>query len=245
VEPDRHDAAAVGDEALLLAAAAPTWVARRRADGAAAASAAGAPLLVMDDGFQHPGLARDLALLVVDGATGFGNGAVIPAGPLREPIERGLARADAVIVIGEDRCGVAERLARRVGPPVPLLRARLVPDPAAAAALRGKRVLAFAGIGRPEKFFQTCREVGAEIVEQVALPDHHAFRTGEIATLTARAATLGAIPVTTSKDAARLPPALRAAVPVLPVAVAWERPADLEPLLGRLLTRPRPGTADG
>ncbi|SMH53519.1 tetraacyldisaccharide 4'-kinase [Azospirillum agricola] len=239
VDPARHGAADVGDEALLLAAAGPCWVARDRAAGADAAVAAGARAIVMDDGFQNPGLAKDLSLLVADGAVGFGNGRLIPAGPLRERVADGLRRADALVVLGEDRAGVAAQVAART-PGLPVLHARLEPAAADAADLRGRRLLAFAGIGRPEKFFATLEALGAELVQRVPFADHHPFRPAEIAALIDRAATLGALPVTTAKDAVRLPPGLRARLRVLPVAVAWDDPGALDALLDRLPLTPRP-----
>ena len=229
VDPARHGAADVGDEALLLAGHAPTWVARDRAAGALAAVAAGARAVVMDDGFQNPALAKDLSLLVVDGATGFGNGRLVPAGPLREPVARGLARADAVVVMGEDRAGVAARVAPR-----PVLRARVEAED---GSLAGRRVLAFAGIGRPEKFFATLRALGAEVAEAHAFADHHPYREDEVRRLLDRAAALAAEPVTTAKDAFRLPAAQRDRVRVLPVRAVWDDPAALDALLDRLVAK--------
>jgi tetraacyldisaccharide 4'-kinase len=228
VDPVRHNAARVGDEALLLAAAAPTWVARWRPDGAVAAVAMGAELLVMDDGFQNPSLAKDLSLLVVDGATGFGNGRVIPAGPCREPPERALARTDAVVLVGDDRCGVAARLAG-----MELLRARLVPGPEA-VGFAGRKVVAFAGIGRPEKFFATLAAVGAELVGRVAFPDHHPYSAAEIAEMAERARSEDAVLVTTAKDSVRIPEVLRPDVAVLTVTLAWDDAAALSRVLARV-----------
>jgi len=229
VDPARHGAGEVGDEALLLARAAPSWVARDRAAGARAAVASGAGVIVMDDGFQNPGLVKDLAFLVVDGSYGFGNARVIPAGPLREPVDTGLARADAVVVLGEDVRGLAGGLAGRM----PVLHARLVPAPGA-ARLAGRRVLGFAGIGRPEKFFATLRELGADVTEARPFPDHHPYETGEIEELLARAAAMEALAVTTEKDAVRLPAPLRAKVEVVAVSVAWRDPDALAALLDRI-----------
>lgn len=230
VDPARHDAARVGDEALLLAAQAPTWVARDRVAGAAAAVRAAAEVIVMDDGFQNPALAKDLSLLVVDGAYGFGNGRVMPAGPLREGVEAGLARADAVVLLGADTQGVEATLGARL----PLLQAALAPAPSAARRLAGRRVLAFAGIARPEKFFATLRDLGAELAGTQAFGDHHPYRAGEVEALIARARELDALPVTTEKDLQRLPAELATQVEVLPVAVAWREPARLDELLARL-----------
>ncbi|TWA66095.1 lipid-A-disaccharide kinase [Azospirillum baldaniorum] len=235
-----HDSAAVGDEALLLAAHGPCWVARDRAAGARAAIAAGASVLVMDDGFQNPGLAKDFSLIVVDGAVGFGNGHLIPAGPLREPVAHGLARAGAVVVLGEDPAGVE----RRVAGALPVLHARLEPVDEA-RALAGRTVLAFAGIGRPAKFFATLEALGARVVERVAFADHHPYRPEEVMALIDRANALGALPVTTVKDAVRLPEPLRALVRAVPVRAVWRDPAALDRLLAPLLTGLPTGVPNG
>ncbi len=236
VDPGCHGAAEVGDEPLLLAAGGPAWVARDRAAGARAMVAAGAQAIVMDDGFQNPALAKDLSLVVVDGAVGFGNGRVIPAGPLREPVGDGLARAQALVLVGEDRAGVAGTVGGRVR----VVRARLVPDPAVAVGLRGKPVLAFAGIGRPGKFFDTLREIGADVVEAVPFPDHHPYTGAEVEGLLAQADRLGAVPVTTAKDAVRLPPGSRDRVAILPVALAWEDEGAVTALLEQAVRHGQP-----
>ncbi|WP_299623933.1 tetraacyldisaccharide 4'-kinase [Pelagibius sp.] len=221
-----HDAAAVGDEALLLARMAPTWVAGDRVAGAKAAVAAGADVLVMDDGFQNPGLKKDLSLLVVDGAYGLGNGRVIPAGPLRETPASGLARADAVVVVGAEAAAIDRRLAQR-----PILRARLVPDD---AALAGRRVLAFAGIGRPEKFFDSLRGLGAELAGTRAFADHQPYDTAILTELRQAAEAAQATLVTTAKDALRLGPEKPGDILVLDVSLAWEDKSALSELLARL-----------
>ncbi len=226
VDPARHGADQVGDEALLLARAAPTWIARDRIAGARAAVAAGAEAIVMDDGHQNPHLARHLSLLVVDGAYGFGNARVMPAGPLRESIARGLARADAVLVLGDDTWGVENRLKGQIK----TLFAKLVPSHEA-AALDGRRVAAFAGIGRPDKFFATLEAMGAILIERRSFTDHHPYRHDELAGLIAGAASADAIVVTTEKDKVRLPPELQAKVMAVPITVAWRNLADLESLL--------------
>jgi tetraacyldisaccharide 4'-kinase len=230
VDLDRHDSVRVGDEALLLAREAPTWVARWRPDGAVAAAQMGAELIIMDDGFQNGSIAKDLSLVVVDGEYGFGNGRTMPAGPCREPPDQGLARADAMVVIGEDKCGLAE-LARAHD--LPLLAARLVPD-RDGADLMGRKVVAFAGIGRPEKFFATLKQCGARLTADHSFPDHHPFTRADIEALLAEAESNEAILVTTAKDAVRLPADLRARVTVLSVALDWEDPSLLTPLLDRI-----------
>jgi tetraacyldisaccharide 4'-kinase len=201
VDPDAHDAAEVGDEPLLLARVAPTIVARDRVAGAAAARAAGADVIVMDDGFQNPSLHKDISLVVIDGRRGIGNGKVLPAGPLRAPLDAQLARAHGLLVIG-DPGGAAAALA--VARALPVFRGRLEPDAAALAALRSHKVLAFAGIGDPEKFFATLHDAGIDVRAHQAFPDHHPYRRAEAAGLIARAERESLVLVTTEKDLVRL-----------------------------------------
>jgi tetraacyldisaccharide 4'-kinase len=236
VDPNRHRAADVGDEPLLLAAAAPAWIARDRAAGARAAIAGGAQAIIMDDGFQNPGLAKDLSFVVIDEAYGLGNGRVHPAGPLREPAGIGLARADRVVLLqsGEAPAPIPAPLSAVLSAPPPPLTARLIPSHDA-LALRGRRVLAFAGIGRPQRFFHTVRELGAELVGQHGFPDHHPYREDEIWKLVELARELDAQAVTTAKDAVRLPPGARDMVTVIDVALAFDRPDDLDRLLDHVL----------
>ncbi|GGG24914.1 tetraacyldisaccharide 4'-kinase [Caldovatus sediminis] len=226
VDPAQHDSRAVGDEALLLAAERPTWVAADRAAGAQAAVAAGAQAIVMDDGLQNPTLEKDLSLLIVDGSFGFGNGRVIPAGPLREPVAAAAARCQAAVLIGADESGALARLP----PGLPVLRARLRPGPEA-EALSGQPVFAFCGIANPRRFFATLQEAGAVIAGRLAFADHYPYDAGDMRDLLAEAEALRAIPVTTRKDFVRIPPAFRARVTVLTVRLEWEEPAQIEQLL--------------
>lgn len=226
VDPERHTARDVGDEPLLLSACAPTFVSRNRKDGARLAAAKGASAIVMDDGLQNPSLQKDLSLVVVDGGYGFGNGRVLPAGPLREPLARGLARADAFVLIGDDDRNLADPLKAHA----PVLRARLVPD-AEARLLSGRRVLAFAGIGRPEKFFATLRALGATIAEMRAFADHHPYTAEEVAGLLEAARRAGATPVTTAKDWVRVPEDARARVTPVRVELAFDDEKAVEALL--------------
>jgi tetraacyldisaccharide 4'-kinase len=228
VDAARDDAARVGDEALLLAARAPTFVAADRARAARAAVAAGAGVLVMDDGLQNPGLAKDLSLLVVDGASGFGNGRIMPAGPLREPVAAAAARSAAAVLIGEDLGGARTALP----PALPVLCARLVQE---VGDLAGRRVFAFAGIGLPDRFFAGLREAGLVLAETRAFADHHPYAPDEVARLLARADSLQALAVTTPKDAVRLPPGLARRVRAVGVHLLWEDPAALDALLARVL----------
>ena len=225
----RDTVAEVGDEPLLLAEIAPTWTSADRAAGARAAVEAGAEALVLDDGLQNPTLRKDLSLLVIDGACGFGNGRVLPAGPLREPIATGASRCQAAVLIGPDRAAAVAALP--VG--LPVLRARLMHGPEF-DALAGRRVLAFAGIASPEKFFATLAEAGVVVADRVGFPDHHPYTDRELRRLLDTAARLDAVPVTTRKDAVRLPAAVRAVVRVAGVAIAWDDPAAIETMLSAL-----------
>ncbi len=233
VDPGAHQADQVGDEALLLAAAAPTWVARDRPAGARAAARAGAEVVVMDDGHQNPTLYKDLSLVVIDGAYGLGNGRVIPAGPLREPIEAGLERADAVVLIGDARGSVAEHVARALRPK-PLLRARMVPTPRS-HRLAGQTVVAFAAIARPEKFFDTLRDIGCRLVGVHGFADHYRFRADEIMALVEEASAAGARLVTTEKDLMRLSGEARAMTEVLAIEVEFADAEALDELLAGAL----------
>ncbi|MEO0913943.1 MAG: tetraacyldisaccharide 4'-kinase [Pseudomonadota bacterium] len=221
-----HDAADVGDEPLLLAALAPTWVAKARAWAVEAAEAAGAGVILMDDGFQNPDVAKTLSFLVVDAETGFGNGRIVPAGPLREALKPGLARADLLITLGPDRAQDALAATWPEIEGTPRLRAHLAPL-AMGVPWQGRRVLAFAGIGRPEKFFATLRAEGAEVAATHSFGDHAPYSHQILERLSREAKALGAQLVTTEKDAARLPKAFRPSVQVLPVRL---RSADWSPL---------------
>jgi tetraacyldisaccharide 4'-kinase len=225
VDPMDHDADAVGDEPLLLAKVAPTWIGADRIATAKAAIAEGADCLILDDGFQNPSLAKTCSLVVVDAGVGFGNGRVIPAGPCRENPESGLKRAAAAVLIGQDSHRLGPRLAKRL----PVFGAKL--KPRAPERLAGRDVVAFAGIGRPQKFFDTLSAMGARVVRRFAFDDHHPYVAADVQPILDEAFALDAVPVTTEKDATRLPPDQRQQVDVVAVDICWDAPQPVEDLV--------------
>ena len=213
VDLNKHTPEETGDEARLLAGVAPTVIAPDRAKGAAMAVKQGAEIIIMDDGFQNPGLHKDESWLVFDGATGIGNGRVIPAGPLRETLADGEKRADRILIMGEDKTGLAAKCT------LPVFQGRLKPLP---FGLENKKVLAFAGIGHPEKFYQTLRSIGYEPVVTRDFDDHHAYTGEELGELLDLAGMQGLAPVTTEKDYVKLPDAVKKDIYCLKVRAEWK-----------------------
>ncbi|MEL6642490.1 MAG: tetraacyldisaccharide 4'-kinase [Pseudomonadota bacterium] len=233
VDPARHSAEDVGDEPLLLAAFAPTWVARDRAEGVKAAEVAGAQIILLDDGLQSPAVAKDAAIIVVDAARGFGNGLMVPAGPLREPIAAAQARADLVLTVGDEAAQSQFDAHWASEVTLPRVRAHLEPLNTG-MPWAGLRVLAFAGIGHPEKFFQTVRGLGADLVHAEPLGDHQALTPALMARLERDAKAHAAQLVTTEKDAVRLPDTFRSKVLTVPVRLIFDDPGPIDALLDRL-----------
>ena len=234
---ERHAAADVGDEPLMMAKDGPVWISRDRAAGALAAVAAGAQAVVMDDGHQNPSLAKHLSLIVVDGETRdgewpFGDGAVFPSGPLREPLAAGLARADAVVLMLPQEVAAADPELLALFGATPVLIARLSP---VTPPPTGPQV-GFAGVGKPWKVERALKAAGCELADFAPFPDHHAYDAATLNRLAARAEDFGAGLVTTEKDWARLPADWRGRVSAWPVRAKFEDEAALDALLSRAMT---------
>lgn len=232
VDVNAHTPFEVGDEAMMLAFSAPTVVDNHRARGAQLAVKCGAKGIIMDDGFQNPSLIKTLSFVVVDGKKGFGNERGLPAGPLREPVLKGLKRADAVIIAGEDTWGVGFYLQRhRIG--LPVLTGRFVPNADMLEAFRGQKVFAFAGIGNPNKFFDCLCEAGVEVVGTEVFPDHYYYTRFDIEGIHEKA---GGLPIiTTSKDAVKLTGELGKNINILEGDFVFDKPDELEMVLQEVL----------
>ena len=231
VDERAHKASETGDEPLLIAAFGPTWVAKDRSAGVRAAVEAGAQAVLLDDGSQNSSVITDASVIVVDAATGFGNGRVAPSGPLREPVETGLARGTCLLSIGSDADQAAFKVTWGRAIELPHVTGRLEPLQTG-MDWQGLDVLAFAGIGRPEKFFSTLRDLGARLVHTISLDDHQPLTTALMQRLEADAARAGAQLVTTEKDAVRLPASFRPKVLTLPVRLIIDDWSAIDAALG-------------
>jgi tetraacyldisaccharide 4'-kinase len=222
VDPALHTAEQVGDEALILSQIAPCWIGHNRAKAIQAAVQNGATHIVMDDGFQNLSVAKDISLLVIDGPSGLGNEQLIPAGPLRENLESALPRATAVVLIGKDKHGIASKIGKK-----PLVRAFIEPE-VPADFPSDKKIFAFSGIARPEKFYDTCKMLKLNLVGTRDFPDHYCFTANDVRELTELASKNEAELLTTQKDWVRLPKDFRKRVAVLPIRLVF---MDVEWLL--------------
>lgn len=229
VNPHVHTARETGDEALLLAKTLPTVISRDRKHGAEFAIKQGAQAIVMDDGFQNLSMIKTLSILVINGEVVFGNGRLLPAGPLREPVDKGLARAHAVVVID------AKNPIPEIPSSMPVLPATI--GPSSAKDLRGKKVVAFCGIAYPYRFFNTVASLGASIVSRVSFSDHYLYTDSDMKKLVNAAKKEGALLVTTAKDAVRLTPEWRPLVSVVEVALELKEPQALDALLDHALAQ--------
>lgn len=230
VDPNTHSAADVGDEPLMLAQRGESWIGADRAAAGQAMSDAGVEIILMDDGFQNPSLTKDLSFVVVDAVARFGNGHVIPKGPLREPVAKGFARADAIILVGE-----GARPEDLNGVSLPLLRVSI----RSTEPLQDQPYVAFAGIGRPEKMFDTLDEIGADVRDAVPFPDHHVYRKADLTYLNRLADDHDATLITTEKDFVRLSPGNREGIVTLPVSAVFADTDTLDRLLSPILN-PQP-----
>lgn len=233
VDSTLHTAEQVGDEPLLLARVAPTWVSPQRATSARLAMNDGATVLIMDDGLQHGGIVRDTSFLVIDTDYMLGNGQIFPAGPLREKFVDTLEKSHAIIALGNAPLRLPEACVQ-AAKKLPVFRANTTPT-AAWEAMRNQHVFAFAGLARNEKFFRMCAAAGMQVVDSVSFPDHHPYTRAEAKMMIRRAELLGAIPVTTEKDAVKLHPEERAKITVLPLGLVWENAQSVATFIqGRL-----------
>ena len=222
------------DENKLLSKYGAVFTSSNRSDSIKLAHENGFDVAIMDDGFQNPAIHKDISILVIDGETGFGNGQIIPAGPLREPVAEGLSRADAALIIGNDAHGLSTSMEYSLSKNFKILRAHLTPV-TSVEELKGKRVFAFAGIGRPKKFFHTLKTIGCLIIGTAEFPDHHAYTVDEINDLLTKANHMNATLVTTSKDQTRLDKTIAKKVTEIPVYLEWEDCSALEKLFEPIL----------
>lgn len=218
-DPTLYDVRQTGDESLLLAHQAQTVINPDRAQGAELAIQNGADVIIMDDGFQNPGLYKDLSLLVFDGAVGIGNGRYIPSGPLRENFAAGLKRAQAAVILGEDKHNLAKRLKK-----LPVFYGRIKALP---PELPPQNIIAFAGIGRPQKFYNSLQELGFTLIKTFDFGDHHFYTEDELQNLLHEAHYFNAKLFTTAKDFVKIPAKLQPHFNVLEISVEWENPQAL------------------
>ncbi|MBR1600900.1 MAG: tetraacyldisaccharide 4'-kinase [Alphaproteobacteria bacterium] len=218
VNSKKHTAKDVGDEPLLLSKQAPVVVNANRYEAAQKAVEQGADVIIMDDGFQNPSLYKDLSFMVFDGNYGIGNGKIIPAGPLRETLENGRKRADAVIILGKDKHELAKRC------DLPMFSGH---TEAIQTTINNQDVIAFAGIGHPQKFYHTLKQQGFNVVKTIDFPDHHFYTRDELENIINEAEQLNAQIYTTSKDFVKIPPLYSQDINVLEIAVVWDNPEEL------------------
>lgn len=229
VNNKKHSAKDVGDEPLLLSKQAPVIVNANRYEGAKLAEKEGADVIIMDDGFQNPGLHKDISFLVFDGHYGIGNGKIIPAGPLRETFEDGVKRADALIIMGKDKHNLAQRSK------LPVFFGHTEP---AQTTMNSNNILAFAGIGHPQKFYHTLSLQGYNVVETIDFPDHHFYSKADLENIMVKAKKLNADIYTTSKDFVKIPLQFHKDINVLEIAVVWDKPEELtEFILNKMNSR--------
>lgn len=222
VDSQKHTAAEVGDEPLILSSVAPCVVCHDRAQAARIAIQNGADVLVMDDGFQNPSLYKDISLLVFNGQFGILNGKTIPAGPLRENLDKGLKRADAAVFIGDDQTDLLKKLN------LPVLRAVIKEEK---PKHKNTSVVAFAGIGYPQKFYDSLEKCGLHVANAYDFPDHHFYKKDELKVIMKKARKKGLPIYTTQKDFVKILPEMQNNFHVLKIRAEFEDEAFLIKLL--------------
>lgn len=235
VNNKKHTAHDVGDEPLILSKQAPVVVNANRYKAAQKAIGQGADVIIMDDGFQNPGLHKDLSFLVFDGHYGIGNGKIIPAGPLRETLADGVKRADAVIILGKDKHNLAQRCE------LPVFFGH---TEATQTNLDNQDVVAFAGIGHPQKFYHTLKQQGFNVVKTIDFPDHHFYSSEELDNIVKQAKSLNAQIYTTSKDFVKIPPLYSQDINVLEIAVVWDNPEELSTFIKQRISADKHSNSD-
>lgn len=223
-----EDASKYGDEAVLLSKTAPAWIGRDRAQTAQMAEAEKADALVLDDGFQNPSLEKTFSVIVVDGEYGFGNGRVIPAGPLRELPQEAAKRADAVIIIGEQTAKIGKFTLPTFSANVEIS----FPD-----FIRDENIVAFCGLARPEKFFNSLKKEGLKVIEEISFPDHHPYSESDLKAVLSIASQSAAVVVTTEKDYVKIPPKLRMMVQLVKMEIALDNEKEFSSLLFKKITK--------
>ena len=223
-----HTAKDVGDEPLILAREAPVSINANRYLAAQKAIDNGADMIIMDDGYQNPGLKKDISIVVFDGGFGIGNGRPIPSGPMREYLETGLLRADAAMIIGDDLFNLSQKIKK-----IPVFYGRV--EPIKPKKITNKKVVAFAGIGRPEKFYKSLSEIGFDVMETFDFPDHHYYNTKELNNIIFKAQKYRADIYTTEKDFVKIPRELQANFKVLEIKINWGYDQKLKDFLSAML----------
>ncbi len=233
VNIQKHSSNIVGDEALLLAEICPTWVSSDRTKTAKLAIENGANILILDDGFQNAGIKKDLSIIVIDGEVGFGNKHLLPAGPLRENIAKGLKRSNAALILGNDTKMIADQILDYTGKEFPILCGSIEPTPVQPQFFE-KKFVAFSGIGRPKKFFDTLDKIGLDIIDTFAFDDHHPYSKEDLIKLSRYANRHGAELITTSKDRRRINTNINVAINELPIYIKWQKTNELDKFLDYL-----------
>lgn len=226
VDREHHKAQEVGDEAILLSKIAPTIVDRNRYKGALKAISYGSDIIIMDDGFQNYDLCKDKSFLVFDGTYGIGNGRILPSGPLRECFREGLSRASGIIIVGEDKFKISNKI-KKIKPTIEIFNCIVIPNEEVISALKGKKVLAFAGIGNPQKFFSMLKSYGVDVIKEKSFPDHYQYKEKDIIKLKDEAIRLNAILVTTEKDKVKLSSFDKGDIISVPVNISWQDEAKI------------------